>query len=394
MAIGTDQGRESGTQIAELTCTGHRDIDPIAAEWDQLVPRDFPHLRAGFLRACQQSGMVQDPLYLMLHYDGQPAAVAVAYTLTLDAALAAPPERRRWIDRVRRFFPGFKQRSLRICGSPVENAENGVYFVPRLPQTARREIIRRVAQEVLRTSHHKQTIYFKDFTEEAAADYASELETLGFFPVDPGPAMKLPLRWPSFEHYLSAMHKRYRAAIRRDLKASQELDFCLHDTFADLAPVVMPLYRNVLAHAKSTLQQVNEGFLAALSEFEQAKLLVARHRASGEVVGFNLLLFGDTCMHNMYIGYEDALNEQCHTYFSLAENSLRLAMEKHCPLCYLGQASYEFKTRLGATPVTMVAYMKHRVWPVHRMLLAARDKIFPVIEVATHDVFHADGESD
>jgi hypothetical protein len=108
------------------------------------------------------------------------------------------------------------------------------------------------------------------------------------------------------------------------------------------------------------------------------------------VLGINLLLFGDTCLHNEYIGFDYDANEKCRTYFSLFEHSVRLALERNCRVCYLGPASYEFKARLGAAPIPLAAYMKHRLWPIHHFLRSSRDRLFPKREFPSRDVFRAE----
>jgi hypothetical protein len=130
-----------------------------------------------------------------------------------------------------------------------------------------------------------------------------------------------------------------------------------------------------------------------MSDFEQAKLLVARAKGSPEVLGINLLLFGDTVMHNLFIGIDYEAN--CHhaVYFNLVERSLRIAMERGLKVCYLGQDSYEFKSRLGAKPVEMIGFMKHRFWPLHWLLRSMKHTMFPREEVPVHTVFKDEGES-
>jgi predicted N-acyltransferase len=369
--------------------TRHSAIDSIAAAWDRLVPRDLPHLRAGFLRAVERGGMVRDPVYLLLTHQGRPAAAALAYTVLLDEARSAPPRLRRWVDWVRRCFPGFLYRPLRVCGSPISNAECGVYLDPELPADARREVFVRAARAVMRSSPRGQVVCFKDFSGEEVAGHASELEQLGFFPVDPGPGARLELPWSTFGDYLGAMRKRYRRRIQADLRAGEELDFCLLDSFADLAPTAAALYAQVLARATGNLETATERFFAAVSDYDQARLLVARRRRTGEVVGVNLLLFGDGCMHNTYIGFDYAQNERFHTYFNLVHHSLRLALERNCRVCYLGPGSQEFKARLGATPQAVTAYMRHPCPPVHSLLRSRRHKLFPACAAVTHDIFHA-----
>src|SRR5262249_14215625 len=155
------------------------------------------------------------------------------------------PLRRRWVEWVRKRWPLFLWRPMRICGPPISNAESGVCFDPQLPPDVRRQAFLHLAREVHRSAGSKPALFFKEFRPEADAEYAGQLDQLWFFAVSPRPGTELVLRWASFEDYLSAMQKRYRKRIRSDLKAADELEFRLLDSFAELAPAAAMLYRQV-----------------------------------------------------------------------------------------------------------------------------------------------------
>ncbi len=376
-----------------LTCEHHPAIGPVAAAWDRFVPRDLPHLRAGFLRAAERGGMISKPDYLLLYQEGRPVAAAVTYTLLIDTTQEASRRRQAWVRWVRRWWPGYAYRPMRVCGSPISNGECGVHFDPALPAAAQRLVFARIAEEVLRAGGRGPAYFFKEFPDEAVAEYASVLEDLGFFPLDSESGTRLAIPWETFDDYIGAMRTKYRHQLKKDQKAGAGLEFALLDCFADLAPRATALYRNVVAHATATLQVADERFFAAVSDFEQARLLVARVRGSGELVGINLLLFGDAVMHNVYVGFDYEQNKKYRIYFNLFEQSLRAAMERKCRLAYFGQTSYDFKARLGANPFPLTAYMKHRIGYVHKMLQANKDQMFPMMEEAVpSDVFRAEGE--
>ena len=385
-----DGTRPQAPPAGEIVCVRRRAIDAVAADWDRFVPRDVPHLRAGFLKAVERGGVVNKPAYLLAYRAGRPVGAAVVYSLLLDTTMPAPPHIRRFISRIRERAPGFLRSSMLICGSPISNAESGMWLDPELRSEDRRQVFACLARAVLQMARTDQAIFFKEFTDEQVSDHASRLDELGFFSAPSWAGTRLEIAWPSFDAYLTGLRKRYRSLIRKDLKAAEGLELSLLDDFADLAPTASALYERVYGQAAFALERANAEFFAAVSEFDQAGLLVARERSSGEVLGINLLLFGDTCMHNLFIGFDYERNEHFHTYFNLVEESLRLAIERGCKVCYFGQDSYEFKARLGAKPFRLTAYMKHRLWPVHFMLRASRNVFFPPNEPVTHDVFHGD----
>jgi hypothetical protein len=378
-----------------LTCASHTGIADCVEVWDGFIPRDLPHLRSGFLRAVERGQMLQDMTYLLARRGDQVVGAAVAYTLPLDTMASAPPAVKKVVKRVRKLLPHFLWKPMRICGSPISNAESGVHIDPRLPPEDRRAVFRLLAEQVVHAGGMDKTYFFKEFDPESVAAYAGELDGLGFFANDPWAGTRLDIAWPNFDGYLAALRKKYRKRIRQELDLAQELDLQVLDSFADLAPQATALYDQVFGRADFVLEKATEGFFAALSDFDQACLSVARRKSNGDLLGINLLLFGDTVMHNLYIGFDYAQNERFHTYFNLVIHSLRTAMERGMKVCFLGQDSYEFKARLGAKPFTLAAYMKHRIWPVHAMLKANRHVFFPPNKPISHDVFQGGpGEGD
>jgi hypothetical protein len=386
----------------------------IPAAWDAFVPRDAPHLRSGMLAAALRGKVVQDLTCVLVHRHDpsqeetrllgeaglphpahtQPVAAAVFYTLPIDTIASAPAWVQKFAAWVRQRAPGFLWKSMRVCGSPISNSSSGMYFAPELRAGERREVVALVAQQLVADARNDQTIYFRDIPEGESADYGEELDRQGFFRVTPQPGMALEVRWPTFDDYLAALRKRYRKRVRDDLKTAAALEFALVDPSAELAPVTARLYRNVLANAEQKLEVLSEDFFAGLAQCDQAKLLVARNPANGEVLGVNLLLFSPAQMQNLYIGFDYEQNERYNTYFTLVQHSLRLAIERGCKVCHFGQDSYEFKARLGARPYPLTGYMKHKSWPVHWMLRRNRENIFPATEAATHDVFQGEGDAE
>lgn len=370
-----------------LRLTRHTAIAPIAAAWDQLVPRQAACLRAGMLQAMEESGVLEELTYLTVHRDDSLVAVAVVYTLQVDDAELYPGPMRRLVERIRLRHPRFMRGSMRVCGSPISNASSGIYFSPELSDEERQRAMDQIAAEVIRQTRNDQTIYIHDFRDDQVEQYAHRLETHGFFPVEPAPGTYLKVEWDSFDDYLGALARRYRRRIRRDMRDSSSLDFELLDSFDHLASPSTQLYMNVVGRCDRVLERLNESFFVAISRFDQAKLLVAREKDTGELRGVNLLMFGEDVMQNLYIGFDYQTNERHRTYFSLVQHSLRLAMEHGCRMVELGSASYEYKARLGAVPFRLTGYMKHPLPPIHWLLRASRKQLFPKQNAVQHAVF-------
>lgn len=372
---------------APVTLDRFDSIELVAGQWDRLIPRDVPALRSGFLRAIERGQMIQRPEYFLIRQQGEPVAAAMAYTVLLDTAMSASPGRATCVRWIRKLWPNFLWRPMRVCGPPISNGECGFYFRPNLAAAERKSILRQVLPPIEASAGKNQLLFYKEFRTDQVGQFAGELLRHGYFDVDPGPGTEMVLHWATFDDYLAALKKRYRRRVRIDAKAGQELEFELRHAFSDLAGTVTQLYDQVLSRATYNVERATQTFFAEVSNFDQSRLLLARHRSDQRVVGANLLLFGDSCMHNLYIGFDYDANQQCRTYFNLVQQSLRIAIEQQVRVCYFGPASYEFKTRLGATTYPLTAYMKHPIGWVHRWLESNKEKLWPEDEIPSHNVF-------
>jgi hypothetical protein len=146
-------------QRLQTTLTKHMSIDDVAHRWDQLVPRDLPHLRAGFIRAAERGGMLKRPSYLLVDRGDRLVAVALAFTVVMDSSVSSSPRARKWIDLVRKVYPNFLWRAMRVSGPPVSNGECGFYVDNNLPPDERRHVFRQLMSAVIDSAGRNQLIF-------------------------------------------------------------------------------------------------------------------------------------------------------------------------------------------------------------------------------------------
>src|SRR5437762_2003399 len=130
--------REATVTVTQAT--GLEEVD--ARTWDELVPRDLPHLRAGFLRAVEESGFGRSPHYFCAWRSGELAGVAVAYAMPMDLLTLAPPKYTRWINGVRnRLAPGLLFLPTMSCGPMITNCNPSFCLAADLAPVEQDEVI-------------------------------------------------------------------------------------------------------------------------------------------------------------------------------------------------------------------------------------------------------------
>jgi predicted N-acyltransferase len=369
-----------------VTCaTTLHDVD--ARQWDDLVPRDAPHLRYGFLRAVEDSGFGQRPYYLCAWRDGCLAGAAAAYVMPVDLLTLAPPKYTRWINRLReRFAPRLLYLSTLSCGPIITNCNPSIYLAADLTTGERQEVIGELLRGLEAIPAGSLLCGF-EFPDEAAAFYGPAMAAQGWIRAPSLPGTRLEIRWRSFDEYVASMRKAFRRAVLKDRRASEAIEFEVVDDFSAIGEEAWRLYANVLEKADHVFEKLTPEFFRELGRFEQSRLLTARERATGRLIGIELLLLGDTMLQDIYTGFDYESNPKQRLYFNLLYPVIEYAIGRRLQTLHLGQTSYKFKARLGVEAYPLWLFVKARNRLLHRVIATFRSLLFPETKTTSYRVF-------
>ena len=358
------------------------------AQWNGLVSRDEPQLRHDFLCAAEKSGMITNPRYVTVERNGELVAVAVTASLPIDLLTLAAPNLKNFAQKIRRGpLRNFLLLQSVACGPIVTNCRPNLYVSPALTGDARAEVCAALIEAIDALPGGGLRVFF-EHSLESADDLQDAFSKNGYVRALSLPGTRLEIRWPDFEAYTGAMRKFYRRTIRHDQKAGAALEFQIERDFGHLAPEIHRLYLNVLARAQSGFEDLSEAFFREMGACEDARLVTARLKSTGELVGVELLLLGETGMQDLYTGINYDYNEACHLYFNLVYPGIEMACESGCQRLVTGQTSYQFKSRLGVETFDLFVFLKHRN-PIVNAILHRTHPIFcPETETFRHHVFH------
>ena len=359
-----------------------------AARWDSLVPRDEPQLRFEFLKAVEISRMGQNPTYIAVRQNERIIGIAVAYETDIDLLTLASPSLNRFAESIRRGpLKRFLIARAMSCGPVITNCRPNLLLSPELSPALAGEVADLLVGGLDEVQGGDLRVLF-EYSSAAAHSFEPALERAGYVRGASLPGTQLEVEWPSFEAYVGAMRKFYRRAVKDDMAAGAELEIKIESDFSALAVEAHALYENVLAKASNVLERLTPEFFAAIGHFEQARLVTAREKSSGRLVGIELLLVGDTQVQDLYTGVDYALNDKHNIYFNLVYPGIEMACREGFKTLSTGQTSYAFKSRLGVKPYDLSIFVKHRKPLVHALIQRFQNVLCPVVEAPTHRVFH------
>jgi hypothetical protein len=354
------------------------------AAWDGVVGDGSVFLSRRYLSVVEKTGPENiTPRYAMVFRGAEPVACVAAQSVSFEPGRfgkkGTEGSRLRKRDRLARIaskpFRDIEQRML-ICGNLMSWGCHGVAVArgedPREVYPAVAEALYRM-RRADKLAGETDLVVVKDFT-PGDASHAEPLRTFSYRRLDTDPNMVLELapEWRSFDDYLAALNSKYRGEIRKVQKEVAAAGMVVDS--APITPAEGPelhgLYMQVHTNARVRLFTLGQGLLPALQSTFAGDFRCTRVRKGDRTVGFvTSLKDGDTCL-GYYIGFDRAANDSVPIYFRLLQATIADALALGCRRVSLGRTALEPKARLGARPVPMHVWVRHRV-PMMNLIVRA-----------------------
>lgn len=369
-------------------------VDP--GEWDSLSAGQSFFLSRAYLAAVECHGPKSlGHRYLVLSREGRPAAAMSLQILDISggqlaksapsapevepAARPLPWRLAQWPrDAVLRRMGG----RVAVCGNFFSTGPHGMAFAAgESPQSLWSEAVRALHRFQAEEGGFGPIGYtmFKDIPADPATG-ADVFRRFGYRRLESEPDMRLelPPEWRSFDDYLESLRTKYRKAVCHTLDSIDAAGVGI-EPLKDLdahAGRLHALYKAVEARAKVSFASFPAGYLPALARAAGAdrfRCTVARRE--DEILGFMATVRdGDTAVAH-YAGLDYAANEEIPIYLRLLYTVIADAIDWRCRRASFGRTALESKARLGARPVELASWLRHRdpamnlvVWPLVRLI--------------------------
>lgn len=292
-----------------------------------------------------------------------------------------------------------------VCGNLLAWGRHGVAIAPGIDAAdawhAVAEGLYRV-RRAARLTGQTDLVVVKDVGDaDAAADL---LRTYSYRPLETEPDMvlDLPSGATSFDGYLAALKSKYRKAARTVIEDTADAGYEVA-TLADLAPHASrlhDLYRAVQAAAPVRLFTLSPGYLPRVAAALGDRFRCVALLRGGEVAGYVTVVADGATAVGYYMGFERAVNGRNGThgapaakgcaaaasasaartpsdadgprgaplYLRLLYAAVEAAISMGCRRLSLGRTALEPKSRLGARPVPLRCWVRHRT-PVLNLAL-------------------------
>jgi hypothetical protein len=363
----------------------YRKASDLPAYWDKLCGDNQVFLTKPYLELFEANPPAHfDFVYLVFLRYGKAAGVAACQLVDFNLARNVQhlqrldekqPFLKRWGQRLGLWLASRVNFRLLVCGAAQGTGQHAFNFVssqrsPSQQLTLLQEGLEATSRELSRQGWNPQTILVKDFCEqETTADMLAGGYHL--FPFLPNLLLHLRPEWNTFEDYLEAMVSKYRVRARRAFKKAKGVEVRPMSLEAITAAQerMYELYASVAQSADFNLLNAHPSYFSALKRQMGEDYLVLGYYKEDQLIGFCTALRNGTELEAHFLGFDNDYNHQYQLYLNMLYNIVRLGIEEfHSEIIVFSRTATEIKTSVGAEPVPMQAFMRHRCGVMNRLL--------------------------
>jgi hypothetical protein len=252
---------------------------------------------------------------------------------------------------------------IMFCGNIFLSGEHGISFSENCNKKNTVLQIGKALDNIAKTTRPLHAIFIKDF-ETSALEYASDFEHFGFtnIKVEPNMLISLKPEWRTFEDYKAALKSKYRVKANKADSKSKALEvriFSKKDVEL-FKNELQNLYQNTIDNANFNAQVLDLNTYIKLKDSYKDNFIVWSYFLDDKIVGFLSALKNKNQLDAHFIGLNYSLNKSHAIYPRILNDYIRLGLEKKVEIINLGRTASEIKSTIGAQPLELSCYIKHK----------------------------------
>ena len=342
------------------------DINDMEELWRSIQPYDRQLLQFDFLSALQRT----PPFHMSFLYG----------ILLLDKKLVGCVSYQRvhfnLLDSIKKednpksslcgFFRSKIEVNLLVCGNFLSSGNNAFHFLDKNLESEGIDALVSFSELLLeRLQKEKEplkALFFKDLCAQDTYGGLFESKQYTSLEFQPKMLMKIDTNWQKFEDYLGSLSSKYRVRVRRARKKAEGISyvsFKKEDIFT-YQDQIWNLFNQVLKNASfNALNLQNDFFYRMKEEMEDQYQFVAYFKED-KLVGFYTVIHGSQQLEAHYLGYDPEVNRKSQLYLNMLLDILSRGIKRKYTSINFSRTATEIKSSLGALPVNVKSYYKHK----------------------------------
>ena len=224
---------------------------------------------------------------------------------------------------------------------------------------------------------------------------SKQLEQANFrsFEIDVNMVLKLNKAWKDQKDYLASMTSKFRTKAKSVFKKSSSLEVreMNEEEIQKESKVIEELYLAVLNRASFSFGALDHSAFANFKKALGSNFVFKGYYLDNKLIGFSSAFVCAKLVDASYVGINYDYNTEHCLYQKMLYDLVDLSIEKGVDELRLGRTAEEIKSGLGAKPVHMKLYMRHRNTVSNHLLKPLIESISPS-EFEVRQPFKVNGE--
>jgi len=348
-----------------LTTITHSSIECLEDGFIKFInPRKSAYFSRDLLYSFEASNTKVDMRYVCISNNNIPQALALVQIIELSVDVILKNIRvSPFFRKILNAFFCNDHIKIMFCGNIFLSGEHGISFSENCNKKNTVKQIGKALDNIAKTTHPLHAIFIKDF-ESSALEYSSAFEHFGFTNIKVEPNMLITLKpeWKTFEDYKAALKSKYRVKANKADSKSKALErrvFSIKD-IETYKNELQNLYQNTIDNANFNAQVLDLNTYIKLKESYKDNFSVWSYFLEDKIVGFLSALKNKNHLDAHFIGLNYNLNKTYGIYPRILNDYIRLGLEKKVEIINLGRTAAEIKSTIGAKPLALSCYIKHK----------------------------------
>lgn len=344
-------------------------IAEVGVGWDELVGADNIYLTRKYLQALEE-GLLHTQFRYIQFFSTQKQLLGVAYCQIIPITqkeINAQALSERMGGMVPKSVINSIDLNILICGNAFATGENGFLFSPEIDPIEVCEVVSKAIEEIhLREKKEGNKIavtLIKEFWPDSL-DKMKYFRDMGCSEVNIDVNMILTLdeSWKSFDNYLGAMNSKFRTKAKQVLRKSDLLEIVDFDASLDEERIahVDELYNTIVDRANFSFGRLNAKTLFAMKKTLGDQFFFRGYYIDGKLIGFSTATIFDDTFDGNFIGLDYDYNQEYAVYQRMLYDFVKYGIKQGVRYIKIGRTAEEIKSGIGAEPVEMKFYAKHR----------------------------------
>jgi hypothetical protein len=318
-----------------------------------------------FLKAFERSNPQIEFKYISIS-NAEKKTVALALVQVINLSVEGTLKNVKVAPFVRKLLSLFfcnEHIKILFCGNVFLSGEHGINSSDQVSTDEIMIQIGTALDAVAANTKPLHAIFIKDFKQESLKNTRQFLN-FGYIEikVEPNMIIELNPKWNTFEDYKNLLKSKYRVKANKADSSSSDLEtrlFTEHD-FETYKEELQALYQNTIDNASFNAQVLNLNTYIHLRATFKDDFIVKAYFLENKLVGFLTALVNKNTLDAHFIGLDYQLNKPHAIYPRILNDYIRLGIEKKVSSINLGRTASEIKTTIGAKPIDLSCYIKHK----------------------------------